>query len=267
MSEYMKLSPSRMAVAGEDDVFITQLMNDNIKKAGQQLPCCARFPVSGIVRPGYPVGIVSVNPPTVGHGGPFVGIVTAYYPRKNAAVLQLCGLASVVVHGSVEKGALIGVSSAGEAVVTQVSALGSDNFIGCVTEAGAAAGGTTVCAVLLRSWVGNTGSAYRKDRILAGGLCAEHRGAGSAHIAGGILTVNGLRSSGVAIVHTTGEPASATAVRFRFRQNVHNVVVQPRTKDFSVTVDSAGEWLQVEGRAGGLPENAQMNFLCSVGGV
>jgi len=236
MSEFMRLPPSGMAVAGENDTFLTQLMNDNMRKAGQQLPCCARFKYTGLLRAGYPARLAGVNPVVAGVNGPFLGIVTIVDTRKGEVVLQMFGSAVLIVQGSAKVGDFVGTSSDNTAVVTPVGSLGSDNHIGIITDILQSSGATTTARVLLHSWCAHTGRVGLDGTVQSGPLCADHRPAGMSKLTAGRVTVNSSSASGWGLLNTPGTVLSDESVRFSFKRPVYALTVQPSDGMYSVSI-------------------------------
>lgn len=280
MSDFLRLLPSGMATASANDTFLTQLMNDNMRRAENQLPCAVRILCSGVCRVGFPVRLSAVNPPTAGQSGPFLGIVVVPPQRNNEIVVQLVGLALVMVTGDVAADAFIGVDSSGNAAPLDMATLGTDNYIGNVVSVVKKNKTHTLAYVLLRSWCGKVGRSCQDGLVPSGALGADPRPVGAYKFTGGKVSVakvkvydsalkvyaDKLMPTGFALAVTAGTEHSDNSATFSFTKPVHNALVRFQDAAYRAIVATDGSSVTIQRYDGTPLDKFDFNILGSVEG-
>lgn len=204
MSDYLRLLPSGLAIASGEDTFLTQLLNDNIRRMEKQLPCCCKIKINGFFKPGTPLCLESNTPPTAGKTGPFLGILTHTPDAKtHTGVVQVAGLALVNARASV--GSFLYIKD-GKVASGIAKDAGAENLIGNVVAMADNEAGLPLVYVLLRSWCGERGAAYREDGNLpCAGFGAEPRPSGRQQFVAGTAHVKGTSLRGFPFISSTGK--------------------------------------------------------------
>ena len=280
MSDFLRLLPSGMATASANDTFLTQLMNDNMRRAENQLPCAVRILCSGVCRVGFPVCLAAINPPTAGQSGPFLGIVVVPPQRNNEIVVQLVGMALVMIAGDVVADTYIGVDSSGNAVPLDTATLGTDNYIGNVVSVVKKNKTHTLAHVLLRSWCGKVGRSCQDGLVPGGALGADPRPVGAYKFTGGKVSVaktkvydsalkayvDKLTPTGFSLAVDYGMENSDNSVTFAFTKPVHNALVQFQDSAYCAIVATDGSSVTIWRNDGERLDKLDFNILGSVEG-
>lgn len=266
MSEYLRLLPSGMATASANDTFLTQLMNDNMRRAENQLPCAIRILCSGVCRVGFPVCLAAINPPTAGQSGPFLGIVVVPPKRNNEIVVQLAGLALVLITGDVAANAFIGVDSSGNAAPLDIATLGTDNYIGNVVSVVKKNATHTLAHVLLRSWCGKVGKSCQNGLVPGGALGAEPRPVGAYKFTGAKVYVDGTLATGFQLITDRGMLHSDNSMTLAFSKPVHNALIQFQDAAYRAIVATDGSSITIRRTDGAPLGKFSFNILGSVEG-